>query len=228
MREIVKSREPRELEEYRRKSDAVYDGPQFTEVKEAIRDQLLNEQGYLCAYCMRRISSGYGQMKVEHWHCQDNYKFEQLDYKNMLGVCSGNEGSPLENQTCDTRKGNVELKYNPANCSHRIESQIYFLLDTGMIESSDGEFNAQLNNVLNLNHTRLKNNRKVVWGEVHQELSKRFSKKPGTRTSVEKATEIEKLLGKWNSKDGQGFLREYCAVAIYYLEREKGKFVSKF
>ena len=220
MRAIAKEKEPRELAEYRCKPDAVYDGPEFTVVKNAIRDQLLREQGYLCAYCMKRISSDFGQMKVEHWHCQDNYPVEQLSYQNMLGVCLGNQGSPPDKQTCDTRKGNADIKYNPANPSHRIASQIRFLRG-GKIESGDSGFDFHLNNVLNLNYSRLVDNRRAVWDAVEQQLSNRLSKKPGTRTPAEKVAEIEKLLGRWSEKDGDGRLQEYCAVAIYFLRKKQ-------
>lgn len=225
MRTIVKGKEPRELAEYRCASDAVYDGPLFTAVKNVIRERLLQEQGYLCAYCMKRIDAK--QMKLEHWHCQHppknqpddseeqpDYSAEQLDYQNILGVCEGNQGQRWENQTCDTRKGNADLKYNPANPSHRIESQIRFL-GNGKIQSDDTEFDRQLNDVLNLNYTRLEENRKAVWDAVHGTLST----KPGTRT----ITEIERCLGKWNTPDKEGRLQEYCAVAIYYLhKRQRG------
>ncbi|MGZ8215986.1 retron system putative HNH endonuclease [Methylomagnum sp.] len=208
MRAISKRQEPKALEEYRCKPDAVYDGPLFTAVKQAIREQLLREQGYLCAYCMRRISDQ--QMKVEHWHCQDNYPDEQLDYQNMLGACLGHEGEPYTQQTCDTRKGNKELKYNPANVSHRIENHIQHL-GNGKVQSDDSEFDRQLNEVLNLNQSRLVKNRQAVWDAVHNMLSQ----KPGSRTSVE----VRKILDQWDMPISQVPIREYSAVAIYYLRK---------
>ena len=36
--------------------------------KDQLKESLLKEQGYLCAYCMSRISED--TMKVEHWHPQ--------------------------------------------------------------------------------------------------------------------------------------------------------------
>lgn len=220
MRAILKGQEPQKLRKYRCQPGAVYDGPLFTlkksldkddSVKGKIREQLLIEQGWLCAYCMVQISEQ--DMKVEHWHCQDKYPGEQLDYKNMLGVCKGNEGKSLEQQTCDTRKGNKELKYNPANPSHNIESQIIFL-GTGEIQAHDAEFDRQLEDVLNLkkkNNPYLASRRKEVWNEVHDLLSK----VPGNRSRAE----IQKLLNLWSKPDKDGRLKPYCAVAIYYLRK---------
>jgi hypothetical protein len=164
---------------------------------------------------MKRIEST--QMKVEHWHCQDKYSSEQLDYQNMLGVCLGNEGQTPDKQSCDTRKSNADLKYNPANTStsHRMESQLHFLGD-GKIQSHDIDCDRQLNAVLNLNDApRLKANRKAIWDAVHDTLHA----KRGTCT----VAEIEKWLDKWKTPDATGRLREYCAVAIYYLGKRQAK-----
>ncbi len=122
MRTIRKGREPRELREYRSLPGAHYDGPNFTPVKEKIRKQLLEEQGHLCAYCMQRIYKE--TMKVEHWHCQDRYPNEDLQYGNLLGVCQGNEGQRKQHETCNTRKKDEDLRYNPANPSHDVETMV--------------------------------------------------------------------------------------------------------
>lgn len=215
MREIRKGHEPVGLTQHRCDPGATFKGlPSST--KESIQKQLLKEQGHICAYCMKRINKQ--QMKVEHWHCQDKYPDEQLDYQNMLGACLGHEGEPYSQQTCDTRKGNQRLKYNPADPSRCIESRTHFL-GNGKIQSDeieddvDGQisFDRQLNEVLNLNHPRLVKNRMLVWNAVHDALAH----KPGSRTSAE----IQKLLDQWNRPNQQGQLREYCAVAVYYLRK---------
>jgi len=51
-------------------------------------------------------------MKIEHWHSQDRYEAEQLDYGNLLGACMGNEGKAHWDQHCDTRKGDRDLSRN--------------------------------------------------------------------------------------------------------------------
>lgn len=67
--------------------------------KEAVQVSLLEEQGCLCAYCMRRIS--LENVQIEHYlpqHPQsENYDPAlTIDYRNMLAVCSGvlSEGEP--------------------------------------------------------------------------------------------------------------------------------------
>jgi uncharacterized protein (TIGR02646 family) len=215
VREIKKLSEPPELTAYRLLPNAQYDGDaSFTPVKDKIRQRLLKEQGYLCAYCMRRIAAHV--MKVEHWHCQDNYPTEQLDYKNMLGACLGNEGQPQSDQTCDTRKANRELKYHPANPDHRIEHQIKYR-SNGEVYSDDQDFNQQLGGlgaqaretVLNLNNFRLKENRKAVVDGMNLW----FASKAGGRTKGQ----IQKQLESWMTPDQDGMLKEYCGVAVYFL-----------
>ena len=59
---IRKGSEPDSLIKYRKEKFAYYDG---YEKKDDIRKKLLEEQGYLCAYCMRRIN--IKNMKILFW-----------------------------------------------------------------------------------------------------------------------------------------------------------------
>lgn len=208
MRAIDKGREPQKLRQYRNQKGAKYDGANFTPVKERIREALLREQGALCAYCMQRITET--TMKIEHWHCQTSYPNEQLVYKNLLGCCKGNEGESPRNQHCDTRKGDLDITLNPADPAHHTRLRIRYAGD-GTIRSENRQFNNEINNVLNLNWSRLKSNRKSVVSAVMQVLSQR----PGTRTK----NEIRRLLAPWQRPNDQEELKEYCGVAIYYLEK---------
>ncbi|TAD96752.1 MAG: TIGR02646 family protein, partial [Bacteroidetes bacterium] len=56
----------------------------FRDMKE-LRDSLLRDQKYICAYCMRRISED--DMKIEHFRSQSTHPDLDLDYRNMLAVC---------------------------------------------------------------------------------------------------------------------------------------------
>lgn len=144
---IKKGTEPRSLTEYRSQPGATYDG--YRE-KDDVRGALLEEQGYICAYCMRRISKE--QMKIEHWKAQnasDGAGAEYaLSYRNMLGVCLGNQSSPHEMQTCDTHRGNADLFVDPRDAAHI--SQILYRGD-GTIYSKNLQINFDLNERLNLN-----------------------------------------------------------------------------
>jgi len=208
MRAIEKGPEPRSLGRYRAEGNADYDGPNFTPVKEEIRKALLKEQGYLCAYCMSRIEE---DVRIEHWHCRSRYDAEQLDYKNLLCCCKGNEGAgSARDYHCDKRKGDSDIAYNPANPAHHKRLAISYLRD-GEILSRDAKFNQDLNERLNLNIAKLKNNRRAVSDGVFDALGKT----EGTCGIAE----IDKFLQRWQTADGDGKLKEYCDVAVFFLEK---------
>lgn len=186
-----------------------------TATKNTIRTQLIEEQGYLCAYCMQRIENDGQKTKIEHWQCQDNYPEQQLDYSNILLVCMGNQGCDSEEQYCDTRKAKQELHCHPAKTEHLHLLKTLFYLGDGTIKSSDTVLDNDLNEVLNLNYSRLKRNRYFVLKNLMESLNR----KEGKRT----APEIQRLLDKWQQKDDTGKYREYCGVTIYYLEKKLGR-----
>ncbi len=123
---ITKRSEPKMLQHYRLQDGTVFDGKDFTPVKQAIRDQLVAEQGYLCAYCMSRIEPHESSMKVEHWHSRKKYPAQQLTYANLLGCCYGNEGLPDYHAHCDTKKRKVDLLFSPAEPSHHQRLKIHY------------------------------------------------------------------------------------------------------
>ena len=108
MKKIIKQSEPRSLVKHRSQANANYDN--YPD-KDVLRKSLLKEQGYICCYCMSRIKSD--EMKIEHWQPQTKYTSRQLDYRNLLGACMGNQGARPQNQHCDTRKGDSEITINP-------------------------------------------------------------------------------------------------------------------
>lgn len=209
MRAIVKGAAPAELIRYRAVPGAVYDGGDFTPVKHAIREALLAEQGHLCAYCMQRIHPD--TMKVEHWHGRRRYFQHDLDYRNMLGCCPGNEGEHRNKQHCDTRKGDDDISYNPADPAHHARMRIRYS-GGGTIWSDDRQFDGEINSILNLNWRRLEQNRKAVWDAVTHVLSRN----PGTCTR----REVQRLINRWKEPQTEGRLAEYCDVAVYYLTRK--------
>lgn len=159
---ITKAQEPQSLTTHRAQAHSSYDNyPQ----KDELRAALVSEQKGLCCYCTGRIRADQTAMKIEHWRCQAVYPNLQLIYENLLGACQGGHGKSPDQQHCDTRKANRDLRWNPANTVHVIETRLRFLAD-GTIESVDEDFNAQLNEVLGLNLSYLKNNRKAVLDSV--------------------------------------------------------------
>lgn len=205
MKAITKGVEPRSLTQHRCNTHSDYDN---YDDKDGLREALVAEQGGICCYCMQRIRSYAAAMKIEHWHCQENYSTEQLDYRNLLGACMGNEGEPRKEQHCDTFKGKKDLSRNPANPAHRIEEFIRYLGD-GTIESPDPAFNAELKDVLNLNRPIFVNNRKAVLDSFQKGLP------PGKLSQQE----LQRKLDEWNGTICAE-LKPYCGVVIYWLRKK--------
>lgn len=205
---INKQNQPGSLTEYKSEASATYKGmPQ--PVREDLIGSLLNEQGHVCAYCMKRIKAS--AMRVEHWASRKNNSGLQLDYKNLLACCQGNEGQAKESYTCDKRKGDAVLMFSPSEASHNIKSKIDYH-EGGKIKSNDATFNQQLNEVLNLNETRLVSNRKAALSVIQGELNK----KSGTRDK----REIQRMLNNVLSRNRRGQHKEYMGFLASYLEKK--------
>ncbi len=210
MKKIIKQSEPRSLVEHRAKQraneNADYDN--YSD-KDNLRDYLLKEQGYICCYCMSRIK--LDEMKIEHRQPQTKYLSQQLDYKNLLGACIGNQGARPQNQHCDTKKGDSEIIVNPIEGDKNCENLVKYRPD-GKIYSDDISINHDLNETLNLNLGFLKKNRKDALDVVIRKLDEKFSNKTWAKITVQR--EIEKL----NTKDENGFFDVYCQFIVSYLK----------
>jgi uncharacterized protein (TIGR02646 family) len=100
-----KGPEPKVLVEWRATPNATWE----TVTSSELHDDLLREQGHVCAYCQRRIRKGV-TMHVEHWRARSTHPDDQLRWKNLLGVCSGTSG---RERHCDASRGNEPLFLHP-------------------------------------------------------------------------------------------------------------------
>ena len=210
MRAIAKGREPVSLTAHRKTSHCDYDN---YSAKDDLRRALVTEQEGLCCYCMGRIHAERSSMKIEHWQCQTHHSGEQLNYQNLLGTCLGGPKQPVHRQHCDTRKGDRDLKWNPADRMHHIETRIRYEPD-GSIHADDTDFDGQLNDVLNLNLPRLRNNRKGVLKAVlawwKHEKARLGGPVPRDRVVRKRDKQVA----------GGGKLTPYCQVAAWWLDEK--------
>ena len=216
MRAITKRREPVSLTAHRQTPHCDYDN--YT-AKDDLRHALVNEQRGLCCYCMGRICNGPTAMKIEHWRCRAHHPGEQLKYRNLLAACRGGEGQPPNLQHCDTRKGNRDLEWNPADPAYHIETRIRYELD-GSIHADDADFDDQLNDVLNLNLPVLKNNRKGIYDAVlrwwRSQKKRNHGRVPRERLERERA----------RHGTGVGELTPYAQVAVWLLGQKLAGMVT--
>ncbi len=238
--EVVRKelKERAESEEWQRISEndtaamrAVFDG---LTCKKEIRQCLLEEQHYLCAYCMSPIKNEALHMTIEHLLPLSKCKDQVLEYKNYLGVCKGGADLPRNRSKCiccDASKGNQELQcVNPLD--EQQMNQIRYLSD-GIIyyerrecDSDDYEraIKKDLFQILKLNgdydettgvvkkdtKTSLVKNRKDAYEECEAYIDELYES--GLLTKDQLEADIRKIL------DGEKY-EAYDGVRIFLLKR---------
>jgi len=221
MKKIEKGREPSSLIEHRA-SGGHYEGLDNQE----LRQQLLEEQGHICCYCMKRIpqsltkeqiDKNYPSCKIEHVLSQENHQDQELNFQNLLVACNGNHGQPKNVQTCDTFKGQKDFLFNPSQ-RQNIELLIKYN-GIGEIYSDNSQLNTELREVLNLNTydlKRIRAERYKFFSEMIALEGKRRNGKDIQRRFYE--NEKQKLLLKLDGK-----FPEYCMIGVYLFNKKLNK-----
>lgn len=201
---IKKKRIPSSLVEYKRTINASFDNlPR--EVKDRLRTSLLKEQGYICAYCMKKLEDDSSKVKIEHYVARNEEN--ELEYKNLLAVCKGNEGESFEKQTCDTRKGNKEIKINP-----QVNSDILTIRYTsnGEIKSNNSDYQRDFDETLNLNDIfGLVESRKEALNSLKRKLSK-------SKTHLTEDT-IRRIYLRYSEAEVK---EAYVGILLWYLQKK--------
>lgn len=167
---IIKGKPPKELEKLRQKGiknkwtqEKAYEKLK-NPLKAQVREQLVYEQGGLCAYCMCAIPRKDVHPDIENKAITIEHVIPRkpidgrdvgqgLNYNNLLVVCHGNQAPhgnhKEEDLTCDAHRKNIEFKkVNP--CDPSTLESIYYYLD-GRIDASDADAKFDLTITLNLN-----------------------------------------------------------------------------
>lgn len=200
---IIKNPEPKEWTEYR-----VTPNTEYKSIP-ALRAALLDEQGFICAYCMRRIphrdKNSNEDSRIDHIKCQSGHQDETLDYNNMVICCPGAINDDFH---CDKRKGERDISFSPLD--PYFMNTIKYSSNDGTIRSSNDQINSDINEVLNLNNKLLKKNR----FEALQGVISALGKTEWTRGAV------DKKIMEWETKhDGKFY--EYCGIVIWFLNKKK-------
>ena len=120
------SNQPVSLVKHRQQPHATYDG--YRE-KDDLREALLQEQGFICCYCMRRIQNALVlKMVLEHFNPQNLYDGTiegkpnlTLDYNNILASCTGGEKGHKKQYHCDEAKSHFEITLCPTTSHSKAE-----------------------------------------------------------------------------------------------------------
>ena len=200
---INKQQEPASWTQRRLTPNATY------EATPDLRDSLLKEQGYICAYCMRRLpvsDAPYenATSKIEHLLSQKKHDELQLEYSNMVVCCPGRLFGNLH---CDASKGEEDIQCSPL--SQEAMSTIQYYND-GTIKSTNAAYNTEINDVLQLNIDILKSNRKALWEAVRKEIQ---------RHDDRTLAFMRRVLDVYKSFDADGKRIPYCGIVIYKLTK---------
>ena len=209
---IKKKTEPYEWKRYRHTPEAVYQS------QDGLVNSLLEEQGYLCAYCMRRIpckdrvngTLTQEDHRVEHIKCRNVFPELQLSYTNMVVCCPGHLG---EHEHCDRLKKDQPISFSPMD-KNFISTLFY---ENGKIKSTNDRWMEEMEDILNLNDEALIRARRQTLSATIDLLAKTNAQKPWTRQMVEKY-----LLKYSTMHNEKGKLKHYpyCGIVIYYLQKK--------
>lgn len=198
--------------------------------KQKLKESLLKEQGYLCAYCMRGIDAA--TMRVEHWHPQSDGETGarlSVQYSNMLACCPGGEetGAAPKDQTCDKRKGDRFITVNPTS---RSDIDTLFYQRDGVIKSTNHAIQHDLGepdetgdggtlSPLGLNNKQLIRNRLAVWGPISSKLRHIHGKYEKIRFC---RSMLKRYVGpdKESDSKGSGHRKPYAGIVVFFLTKE--------
>ncbi len=218
MKHVIKNikNEPQSLRDYRNNTpnasysgygDKSASGQDF--LKPPLKYALSKEQGYICCYCMQRITEK--QMSVEHYIPQsyhassplkpDEHRRNDLNFLNMLASCNTGD------RNCSGLRGNIWLRIDP----RKKECEILVKFEkNGRAYSNDPMIQTEINDVLHLNSDLLLENRKKVILSAKARLTKL------KRTGFLSNQQIQNEIAFW-LESSRGQYREYCLAAVHYL-----------
>ncbi len=104
MKHIIKQEQPELFSKWKAKSNDDWQ-PTYEilsgDIKKAVKDTLMTEQGYLCCYCEQRLDD---KSHIEHFRPQSDPTVDPLDFTNMLCSCQ-NQLQKGEPRHCGNLKG---------------------------------------------------------------------------------------------------------------------------
>jgi uncharacterized protein (TIGR02646 family) len=140
--------------------DDLDQGKENAKLKKQVRQALLDDQRFLCCYCMRTIDPEKHHVRIEHHQSQSSAPHLDLEWDNLLAACSGApklrsrlkddaaaRKVPRDLQTCDNRRGNRSITISPL--TGNVDAIRY--LPDGRIEHPVEQLQQDIDERLNLN-----------------------------------------------------------------------------
>ena len=171
MRRINKGSPPASFITYSKSAGAAFE-TMPANVKDDLKMALLNEQGWVCGYCQRRVVDK-SRMKIEHFceqsicNGENGMPDSRLDYGNLLAVCLGDAG--YNGLHCDSSKSQfgpltgLPIAISPWNPAHMAALEYR---SSGRLISTISRHDWELNEILNLNMPLLRDQRRLQFSNV--------------------------------------------------------------
>jgi uncharacterized protein (TIGR02646 family) len=177
--------------------------------KRAVKEALLQEQGFICCYCERRIDAGSSH--IEHLQPQSVAPALIFAYTNLLASCQGEGVLGKAASTCGQVRGSQALPVHPLmpDCGE------YFVFRaSGAIEAapSRGAVALQAIKALALDHPRLNLLRREVIAIIDDQLPD-----PDDPDAVRAA--VQELLALYRQRDASGRLTPFLSAVEQHLKR---------
>lgn len=175
MKYISKRPEPEELIKYKETPGVCYeDMASRPAVRNPVKQSLVEEQGYICCYCGRRIAND-SNTHIEHLKSQKVYPLLQLCYENMLATCDGGQAQRSARDQngrkihrnypvfCDACKEEHDIPIDPLQ--RECEAHFIFDQDGQIIYDTDDHDAKETVRRLNLDNSVLNNMRREAIAE---------------------------------------------------------------
>ena len=222
MRHIIKNSEPILFTNWKRQNriapqNLTYDSLGQAE-KSAIKSSLLVEQGYLCAYTMKRITAE--DCHIEHIKPQSLYPEQDIDYENMIACFPKDGGDVAQGYGAPIKAGHtVDGFVSPLrqDCEAR-----FAFTENGQIQAKDDAAGNTID-LLNLDHQTLVEYRQAAIA-VRGIALQRSGRKPQQLLTASQARRLAIQIMQPNEK---GQIAPFCTaiaqVALRYAQQEEAR-----
>ncbi|MDE7414894.1 MAG: TIGR02646 family protein [Lachnospiraceae bacterium] len=171
-----------------------------------LRKELLEEQGYICCYCMKRID--INSSHLEHFWPKSRFKNLDMDYQNMLVSC---EGETTGGDHCGHKKDDWYDKDMVIPTDDKIETMFRYALSGGINPAHRGEKEAVEKKMIHewgLDSFHLERNRKMALAETEIFEMQDYTEE-----------EVWDTIAYYDGRQDGKYI-EYCNVIIDVMKRE--------
>ncbi|MFM7887111.1 MAG: retron system putative HNH endonuclease [Pseudanabaena sp.] len=212
MKHIVKQQEPQLFSIWKTNPQNTYERFKKTSAtdenspKKVVKDALLKEQGYVCCYCERRISSL--DSHFEHFRPQSDTSVDPLDFTNLLCSCIKELSAGDPSHCGYSKKDWFDEHYLVSPFDPNCEKRLSYTAD-GEISPTDptDEAAKQTISKLKLDIPNLTERRRLIIKQLHDDID------------LLSPEEFHKFVMGYLERDTHGMFGEFWTTIKYLYEQ---------